>query len=80
MEKDEFKALLKEAKLSKTSLSKLLGVKYQSVNTWGNNNRGFPYWVKSWLQMYILNLEYDNFKKLLKNSNICNEIKLENSK
>jgi len=54
MDKEEFKNLLKKAKLTKSSFSRLLGLKYQSVNTWGNNSRGIPYWVKSLLHLYIL--------------------------
>ncbi len=76
MEKEEFKKLLKRAKLTKSTFSELIGLKYQSVNTWGNNNRGVPYWVKSWLQMYILNMEYENLKLFLKNSNICSELNI----
>ena len=76
MDKEEFKNLLKKAKLTKSSFSRLLGLKYQSVNTWGNNSRGIPYWVKSWLHLYILNTQYNNLKEVLKNSNICNELNL----
>ena len=74
MDKEEFKNLLKKAKLTKSSFSRLLGLKYQSVNTWGNNSRGIPYWVKFWLHLYILNMEYENLKTVLKNSNICDEL------
>lgn len=43
-----FKLLLKKANFNKRTFSEYLGLKYQSVNSWGNNGRSIPYWVESW--------------------------------
>ncbi len=71
MEKDCFKDLLKKANFSKKSFSQYLGLKYQSVNSWGSNGRSIPYWVQSWLELYIENNKYKEMKDILKNSGIC---------
>ena len=55
MEKESFKQLLKKADFNKRTFSQYLGLKYQSVNSWGNNGRNVPYWVESWLNLYIDN-------------------------
>ncbi|RBQ30504.1 hypothetical protein CRU92_11555 [Arcobacter sp. FW59] len=73
MDKEEFKKLLKNANFSKKSFASFVGLKYQSVNTWGNNNRAIPYWVKSWLNLYIENLKYQKVKDILKDSGVCKE-------
>ena len=46
MEKIEFKIKLKKASLNKKSFAQIFGLKYQSVNSWGNNGRTIPYWVE----------------------------------
>ena len=51
MEKENFKKLLKKANFNKRTFSQYLGLKYQSVNSWGNNGRKIPYWVESWLNL-----------------------------
>lgn len=71
MEKDYFKDLLKKADFNKKSFSQYLGLKYQSVNSWGSNGRAIPYWVESWLKLYIENNKYKQMKDILKNSGIC---------
>lgn len=72
MEKENFKQLLKKASFNKRSFSEHLGLKYQSVNSWGNNGRNIPYWVESWLNLYIDNKKCKQMKELLKDSGICN--------
>jgi len=67
---DEFKELLKQAGLTKKSFSELLGTSYHAVNGWGTNNRGYPYWVESWLNLYIENKECRELKQLLKDT-VC---------
>jgi hypothetical protein len=42
------------------------------VNSWGNNGRNVPYWVESWLNLYIDNKKYAQLKEVLKDSGICN--------
>ena len=72
MEKENLKQLLKKADYNKRTLSQYLGLKYQSVNSWGNNGRNVPYWVESWLNLYIDNKKYAQLKEVLKDSGICN--------
>ena len=71
MEKESFKQLLKKADFNKRTFSQYLGLKYQSVNSWGNNGRNIPYWVESWLNLYIDNKKCNQIKELLKDSGIC---------
>ena len=71
MEKENFKQLLKKADFNKRTFSEYLGLKYQSVNSWGNNGRSIPYWVESWLNLYIDNKECKQIKEILKDSGVC---------
>ena len=71
MDKDNFKSLLKKANFNKRTFSEHLGLKYQSVNSWGNNGRNVPYWVESWLNLYIDNKRCKQMKELLKDSGVC---------
>lgn len=71
MDKDNFKFLLKKANFNKRTFSEHLGLKYQSVNSWGNNGRSVPYWVESWLNLYIDNSKYIHMKEILKDTGIC---------
>ena len=72
MDNEEFKALLKKASLAKKSFSELLGVSYNAVNGWGTNGRDYPYWVKSWLTLYIENKDCKELKEIIK-ENVCKE-------
>lgn len=71
MDKNRFKLLLKQAGFNKKTFSQFIGIRYQSVNSWGNNGRGVPYWVESWLVLYIENKQCKNIKQLLKDSGVC---------
>ena len=71
LSKEEFKALLKKAALNKKQLSELLETSYQSVNNWGTNGRDYPYWVKSWLELYIENKQCKDLKAMIKDSGVC---------
>jgi hypothetical protein len=71
MDKENFKLLLKKANFNKRTFSEYLGLKYQSVNSWGNNGRSIPYWVESWLNLYIDNNKCKQIKKMLKDSGVC---------
>ena len=71
MEKENFTQLLKKADFNKRTFSQYLGLKYQSVNSWGNNGRNIPYWVESWLNLYIDNKRYSQIKEILKDSGVC---------
>lgn len=72
MNNDIFKELLKKANLTKKSFSELLGTSTQSVNNWGSNGRDIPYWVESWLSLYIENKECKELKQIIKD-NICKD-------
>ena len=72
MNNEEFKALLKKASLTKKSFSELLGVSYNAVNGWGTNGRDYPYWVESWLSLYIENKDCKELKEIIK-ENVCKE-------
>jgi hypothetical protein len=70
MEIETFKILLKKANLTKKSLSDILNTSYQSVNNWGTNGRGYPYWVQSWLELYIENKDCKELKEIIR-ENVC---------
>ena len=70
MENEEFKILLKNAALTKKSFSELLGVSYNAVNGWGTNGRDYPYWVQSWLELYIENKDCKELKEIIR-ANVC---------
>ena len=66
MDREEFNDLLKQAGLNKRELSDLLETTYQGVNNWGTNGRGYPYWVKSWLENYIKSKTHDTVVEAVK--------------
>ena len=49
----------------------MLGVSYGTVNGWGSP-QNVPYWVESWLTIYIENKECKELKKMLKDV-VCKE-------
>lgn len=69
--REEFNAMLKDADLTKKDFAKYLQTSYNTINAWGSNNREVPYWVKSWLRLYICCSNGNKLRKLLKD-NICN--------
>ena len=71
MTKEKLKELLREAALNKKQLSEILGIAQQTVNCWGTT-QNVPYWVESWLENYIEKKKFDNMKRVLKDSGICN--------
>lgn len=70
MNKEKFHKLLKESDLSKKQFSGLIGATAQSVNNWGSGERGIPYWVESWLNLYIENKKLKNIKELIQDSGL----------
>jgi len=72
MNRDTFKELLKQAGLTKKSFAELLQTSYNAVNGWGTNDRGYPYWVKSWLTLYIENKECKELKAIIR-ENVCKD-------
>jgi len=67
---DELRVLLKKAGLTKKSFSEILGTSTQALNNWAV--RGVPYWVESWLNLYIENKDCKELKEIIK-ENICKE-------
>ena len=65
MDTISFKKLLKNANLTKKELATQLEVSYNTINAWGTNGRGYPYWVKSWLENYVKAKELDGIIKAL---------------
>ena len=72
MDNNEFKSLLKKAGLSKKRFSELVETSHQAVNNWNNKDRGIPYWVKSWLNLYIKNKDCEELKEIIK-ENVCKD-------
>ena len=72
MDRETFKTLLKKAGLNKKSLAEIIGTSYNAVNAWGSNGRDYPYWVKSWLTLYIENKDCKELKEIIRD-NVCKE-------
>ncbi len=72
MDRELFKKLLKNAQLNKKTFGELLGTSHNTVNAWGSNGRDFPYWVKSWLNLYIENKECKELKEIIR-ENVCKD-------
>lgn len=71
MEKEEFNKLMKDAGLSKKGLCEIFDAPYSTINSWGNNGRDYPYWVESWLNLYIENKKCKELKQMIKDSGVC---------
>lgn len=72
MEKTLFHDLLKNAELSKKEFAVLVGTSPGAVSNWGTSGRDIPYWVESWLKLYIENKECKELKQLLKET-VCDQ-------
>ena len=72
MDRKSFNILMKKAGLTKKALANILEVSYNAINAWGTNGRDYPYWVKSWLNLYIKNKDCDELKEIIK-ENVCKE-------
>ncbi len=68
----EFNELLKKANLTKKAFAEILETSYNTLNAWGSNDREIPYWVKSWLTLYIENKDCKELKQIIKD-NICKD-------
>ena len=73
MERDEFNKLLEEAEISKKEFCDIIGLNYNTINTWGSSNIKIPKWVKSWLENYIKAKDIDKVAKTLKPYINCDE-------
>ena len=70
MEKTLFNDLLKKAGLSKKEFASLVGTSAGAVSNWGTAGRDIPYWVDSWLKLYIENAGCKELKRIL-NDTVC---------
>jgi predicted transcriptional regulator len=71
VEKQVFNGLLKNAGLSKKEFAALLGTSAGAISNWGNEDREIPYWVESWMSLYIENQQCKKLKDAIKDSGAC---------
>ena len=71
IDKYVFNALFKTAGLSKKEFGEILGTTGVTISNWGNEDREIPYWVESWLNLYIENMQCKKLKEVINNSGIC---------
>ena len=74
MDKQLFNDLLKTAGLSKKEFGEMLGTTGATISNWGNEGREIPYWVESWLHLYIENMQCRKLKEALIESDICSKL------
>ena len=63
MDKKEFETLLKEANLNINEFAKIFKINPQSVRNW--SVKGYPYWVRPFLENYIKAKKFEIAKKAL---------------
>lgn len=71
MDKHAFNDLLKIARLSKKEFAEILGTTGGTISNWGNEDREIPYWVESWLSLYIENQHCKKIKEAISKSGVC---------
>ena len=73
MKKDEFIALLEDAKINKKEFAKIANIPYGTVNGWGVSRKGvvleIPNWIKPFLHYYKRSRHLDYLVE-----NICTRI------
>lgn len=74
MEKEKFNEMLKTAGLSKKEFGEALGTSGGTISNWGNEGREIPYWVESWLKLYIENQQCKKLKDAIKQSGVCEKV------
>jgi DNA-binding transcriptional regulator YiaG len=72
MEKEHFNALLTKAGLSKKEFAAIIGTSQGAMNNWGTSGRDIPYWVESWLTLYIENSECKELKAIIESA-VCSK-------
>lgn len=72
--KQQFNLMLKTANLSKKEFAEILGTTGGTISNWGNEDRDIPYWVESWLKLYIENQQCRKIKEALKESGVCEKL------
>ena len=71
MDKYAFNDLLKTAGLTKKECAEILGTTGGTISNWGNEGREIPYWVESWLHLYIENQHCKQIKEAISKSGVC---------
>ena len=71
MDKNQLNELLSKANLSKKEFATIVGTSPASLSNWGTSGRDIPYWVETWLNLYIENQTYKQLKDKLKEAGIC---------
>lgn len=71
MDKNRFNELLVNANLSKKAFSDIFNLSQTTVNGWGGIDKPIPYWVESWLELYIDKQKFKALKSAIKNSGAC---------
>lgn len=71
MNNEDFKEMLKTADLTKKAFAELIGTSSQVVNNWNVEGRDIPYWVESWLNIYVENNKCKKLKEAIKDSGVC---------
>lgn len=72
MNNEQFKGMLQKAGLTKKAFAELIGTSSQVVNNWNAPGRDIPYWVESWLTLYIENKECKELKQIIKEA-VCKD-------
>jgi DNA-binding transcriptional regulator YiaG len=72
MDKTLFADLLKKAGLSKKEFAAKVGTSAGAVSNWGSAGRDIPYWVHSWLLLYVENKDCKELKRILEDT-VCNK-------
>ena len=70
MEKDQFSEMLAKAGFSKKDFADFVGTSAGAVSNWGTSGRDIPYWVDTWLQLYIENKECRDLKETIRET-VC---------
>ena len=63
MDKNIFNELLQKANLTKKAFSAKFNLSQTTVNGWGGIDKPIPYWVESWLELYIEKQKFETLKK-----------------
>lgn len=71
MDKNKFNELLQEADLTKKAFSDIFKISQTTVNGWGGADKAIPYWIESWLELYIDKKKFEALKKAIKESGAC---------
>ena len=72
MDKVYFQELLKKAGINKKEFAALIGASPGAVSNWGTAGRDIPYWVETWLKLYIENKDCRDLKRIIREA-VCKD-------